>query len=183
MLDQRTQLGRLMVAAGEVEKEPGKRRQEILQQRHEIAALDPRPEGLLDTEGDAATGQRGADHQQHVVGGDLRVHLHVEGLAVLDELPAVRRRGRRHAPADAAVVHQLARVLRRAVAGDVGGRGHGQFALRAGDGHGHHVLFDYLAQAHAGIEAGGYDVVLFVADGDIERDAWMGLHEAREQRA
>ena len=165
-----------------VEVEAGKGRQIVVQHPLQFAPRQIGPEGVLHAKGDAAAGQGGAHHQQHVVGGDPRRNGHVEGSAVLAEFPAPGRHLRSRTPADAAVVRQVARVPRPPVAGEVGRGRHGHLALRPGHRDGDHVLLDYLAQPHAGIETPRDDIEFLVGDGDVQGHLRIGLDEAGQQR-
>ena len=120
---------------------------------------------------------------------DLRAVQHVERLVQMG-VHSLKIEGRTKSHY---YVARTAQVYRKAiddaldVVAQVGGAG-AALALAEVDGQCHPAVAGgldrfHLAQAHAGIEAGRDDVELFVADGDIERDAGMGLDEAREQRA
>ena len=114
-----------------------------------------------------------------------RIDLH--DLAVALELPG-RRRAAREAAAQAGVAEQLARMLRPAVAIEIGGRGGGGEALHArADRHRDHVLLEPLVVADAGVAAGREHVDEAVLGDHLQPDVGIGgekrRHDARAARA
>ena len=81
------------------------------------------------------------------------------------------------------MAQQFARMLRAAVAVQVGGRSGRREALRArADGHGHHVLLQPLVVADARIAAAGHEVHEAVLGDDVELDVGKGRQEVGHQR-
>ena len=77
------------------------------------------------------------------------------------------------------MVDEIARMLRPAVSGEIGGRSHRELAQVRAEAHRDHVALDHLADADRRVEAAGNDIDHLVVDGDVEHDIGIGLGESR----
>jgi hypothetical protein len=84
------------------------------------------------------------------------------------------------------VAAEVARAARLLAAVEIGGGADDGEALRRPDGDRHHVALDTLAQADAGIEAGGHDVDQTVVGDDLQLHLRVGSeetgHDGRQQQ-
>jgi hypothetical protein len=103
--------------------------------------------------------------------------IEAQDLAVLFEFPQGHGAARKTA-AQAGMGQKVARVLRPAMGGEIGGGGGGDDPLAAGaDGHGDHVLFQPFLVTDARVGARGEDVDEAVLDRDLHGDVGKSAQE------
>jgi hypothetical protein len=137
----------------------GKGRAPVFQHAHQQAGGDmPADHLILHRAGQPMPRHRQPHRQRGIVHHRRAIHAHVQRLAVLLELPGIKVAARGHAQVDAAMARQIARVLRRGMLRQIGGRSHHRHAQIGADAQRDHVLFQAFAQPHPGIETLGHDV-------------------------
>ncbi|MNS89017.1 hypothetical protein D3C72_1230150 [compost metagenome] len=130
----------------------------------------------------AEPGQRSLVQHGLVIGDQRGAGIDRERPPAARELPAVHRSHRPEAVLQAGVLMQVVRRLRRAVAGEVIGRGRHEHPQRAGHGNRHHVLVECLAKPQAGVETFGDQVDEAVVGDQIDADRRIGAHEVGQDR-
>src|SRR5690606_18952857 len=115
MLDKRPQFGWLVASVRKIKIEARKLGQEFLQQRNQFPAGDIGAESVLHPDGDAATRQGSAHHQQHIVTGDMRIHSQIKVTALLAKFPSVRGDLYSRAPSNTAMIDEFSGVFRPAM--------------------------------------------------------------------
>ena len=117
--------------------------------------------------------QRGGEQEAAVVEDQRPVDPHLEGKAVLLELPRVEPARLPVAVPDTPMLRQVMGHARRLVAREIGRRRHhGRHDIGA-DANGDHVLVHEFAEADAGVVTLGDDVDERIVDGHLDDDVVM----------
>ncbi|MNH06900.1 hypothetical protein D3C79_662800 [compost metagenome] len=109
--------------------------------------------------------------------GQLALHSHPQGLAVLFKLPVIEATSGGQAHVDATVLLQLMGRLGRAPARQIGGGADYHHAHVRPYPHRHHVLVDALPQPDTAIEAPGDDIDEAVVHHQLHLDLRVGLEK------
>jgi EmrB/QacA subfamily drug resistance transporter len=180
-VDEHAQLRRHLQPAGAVEVEPFVRRQERLEHALEPSVCEGRARQRLDDVVQCCAIQRRAYRDIVVVDHQVAIDGHLEPAAALREFPAIDGAAV-EAEAHAIVPREVARVLRPAMAREVGGRPDHHRAHLATKPYGDHVALEQLAEPDAGVEAFADQVGEVVLDAQIQRDARIGGEEVHQHR-
>ncbi|MNF75261.1 hypothetical protein D3C84_573200 [compost metagenome] len=124
--------------------------------------------------------QRRPHHQAHIAQGQRAVHFDFRSQAAAFELPAVQVAAG-ETMADAGQAMEVLGFVWQRMALEEGGRRHHHRTHVGADGQGHHVRFQPLAEAHAGVETAGHHVHQGVVAGDFQGHVRKDLEESGGQ--
>src|SRR6185437_5117673 len=144
---------RHMDAALIIKKRAGKTLPPVRQHGHQIAAVERRPQRFLEAVNQPKSSNGSSEFYLQSRGNKRAIRLYANSLAISFKLPRGHDTAAEAMP-DAGMVEHIARMRRRSMRREIGGRGRRDEALNTrANRHRDHVALNAFIIANAGIEA------------------------------